>query len=75
MQATVESARRLAALRGVRMVCPGHLESIADSGWLQQLAAGLEAAVSGGVAAQRTSEFVGGREVCFDSFSIWLPLA
>ena len=75
VQATVESARRLAALRGVRMVCPGHLESFADSGWLQQLAAGLEAAASGGVAAQRTSEFVGGREVCFDSFSIWLPLA
>ena len=75
VQATVESARRLAALRGVRLVCPGHLESFADSGWLQQLAVGLEAAASGSVAAQRTSEFVGGREVCFDSFSIWLPLA
>ena len=75
VQATVESARRLAALRGVRLVCPGHLGSFADSGWLQQLAVGLEAAASGSVAAQRTSEFVVGREVCFDSFSIWLPLA
>ena len=75
VQATVESAQCLAALCGVRLVCPGHLDSFADSGWLQQLAAGLAAAASGRVAAQRTSEFVGGREVCFDSFSIWLPLA
>ena len=67
------SARRMAALPGVRTVCPGHGEIITEEGWLGKFADCVEAAVSGQAAGTVRKGFIKGREFRFDNLSIWLP--
>jgi glyoxylase-like metal-dependent hydrolase (beta-lactamase superfamily II) len=67
------SAKRMAALPGVRTVCPGHGEIITEEGWLGKFAACAEAAVSGQAEGKARDGFVKGREFRFDTLSIWLP--
>ena len=71
--ALVESAKRMAALPGVRTVCPGHDEIITEEGWLDRFAACVEAAVSGEAEGTARDGFIKGREFRFDGLSIWLP--
>ena len=71
--ALVQSAKRMAALPGVRMVCPGHDEIITEEGWLDEFAACVEAAVAGEVPGRPRDGFVKGREFRFDTGSVWLP--
>ena len=67
------SAKLMAALPGVRTVCPGHGEIITEEGWLGKFAACVEAAVSGEVEGTVRDGFIKGREFRFDTLSIWLP--
>jgi len=67
------SAKRMAALPGVRTVCPGHGELITEEGWLTKFAACAEAAVSGQAEGTVRTGFIKGREFRFDGLSIWLP--
>lgn len=71
--ALADSAKRMAALPGVRTICPGHDEVITGEDWLQEFAANVEAAVSGHVEGIARDGFVKGREFRFDTMSIWLP--
>jgi hypothetical protein len=71
--ALAASAKRMAALPGVRTVCPGHSEIITGEGWLEKFAACVEAAVSGEAEGTVLEGFISGREFRFDSLSIWLP--
>jgi len=67
------SAKRMAALPGVRTVCPGHGEIVTEEGWLGRFAACVEAAVSGEAEGTVRDGFIKGREFRFDALSIWLP--
>ncbi len=67
------SAKRMAALPGVRTVCPGHGEIITEEGWLGKFATCVEMAVSGQTEGTVRDGFIKGREFRFDSLSIWLP--
>ena len=71
--ALAESAKRMAALPGVRTVCPGHNEIITEEGWLGRFAANVEAAVAGKIPGKSSDGFIVGREFRFDTLSIWLP--
>jgi glyoxylase-like metal-dependent hydrolase (beta-lactamase superfamily II) len=71
--ALVWSAERLASLRGVTTVCPGHDDVITDPLWLGEFSAGVESAVSGRAQGRVREGFVVGREFSFDTFSVWLP--
>lgn len=71
--ALLDSARRMAALPGVRTICPGHDEVIAEAGWLGKFTACVKAAVTGDAVGTVHTGFVKGREFCFDGLSIWLP--
>ncbi len=71
--ALADSAKRMAALPGVRTVCPGHGDIITEEGWLDRFAACVEAAVSGQAEATVREGFIKGREFRFDTLSIWLP--
>ena len=67
------SAKRMAALPGVRTVCPGHGDIITEEGWLDKFAACVEAAVSGEADGTVRDGFIKGREFLFADLSIWLP--
>ena len=71
--AFAQSVKRLAALEGVLMTCPGHNEIIMGRDWLAELAEGVEAAVTGKVAGELREGFVVGREFRFGELSVWLP--
>ena len=71
--ALADSAKRMAALPGVRTVCPGHGDIITEEGWLGEFAACVEAAVSGQAEGTVREGFIKGREFRFDALSIWLP--
>jgi glyoxylase-like metal-dependent hydrolase (beta-lactamase superfamily II) len=72
-KAFAHSVKRLAALEGVRTICPGHNEVITEQDWLRELAEGFEAAVAGKIVGQMRDEFVVGREFRFGASSVWLP--
>jgi glyoxylase-like metal-dependent hydrolase (beta-lactamase superfamily II) len=67
------SLKRLAALRDVETICPGHNDIVREKDWLAALAASFEAVLLGKVEGQWRDEFVVGREFRFDQWSIWLP--
>ena len=69
----VASAKRMAALHGVRTVCPGHGEIITEEGWLGWFSECVEAAVSGEAKGTVRDGFIKGREFRFGTLSIWLP--
>jgi glyoxylase-like metal-dependent hydrolase (beta-lactamase superfamily II) len=71
--AFARSARRLAGLGGVRLICPGHNDPITTPEWLGEMADGVEAAVSGRAAGELKEGFFTGREVTFGDWSLWLP--
>jgi len=71
--ALAASAQRMAALPGVRTVCPGHGDVITEEGWLEKLATCVEAAVSREAEGTVRDGFIKGREFRFDALSIWLP--
>jgi glyoxylase-like metal-dependent hydrolase (beta-lactamase superfamily II) len=71
--ALAHSVKRLAALRNVTTICPGHNDIIRDQNWLSELAACVEAAVAGEVSGGPLDDFIGGREFGFGALSIWLP--
>jgi glyoxylase-like metal-dependent hydrolase (beta-lactamase superfamily II) len=71
--ALADSAKRMAALPGVRTVCPGHGDIITEEGWLGEFAACVEAAVSGEAEGTVREGFINGREFRFAALSIWLP--
>ncbi len=73
-EAFLRSARRLAALPGPGMICPGHGPIIQDPGWLDHLAACAEQALYTASVGDQGG-FIPGREVPFDDLSIWLPSA
>lgn len=72
----VASTRRVAGLRNsVRLICPGHGEPIDDADWLLSVADGAARAATGEVPVSRVdADFIGGRQVVFDDFSLWLPM-
>jgi glyoxylase-like metal-dependent hydrolase (beta-lactamase superfamily II) len=72
--ALLDSARRMAALPGVRTVCPGHDAVITEEGWLREFADDVLAAVSGDVAGIARAGFIKGREFRFATGSVWLPV-
>jgi len=72
--ALLDSARRMAALPGVGMICPGHDEVITKEGWLPEFAANVQAAVSGQVEGTVRGGFIKGREFRFDTGPVWLPV-
>jgi glyoxylase-like metal-dependent hydrolase (beta-lactamase superfamily II) len=68
------SARRLAAMADeVRWLAPGHHEILQGGAFLRELAAAMDAALSGAVEALPPDDFIGGRECRFDAFAVWLP--
>jgi glyoxylase-like metal-dependent hydrolase (beta-lactamase superfamily II) len=68
------SAQRLAALANqVQTIFPGHNELLSGGEFLTDLAAASNKALSGEAPAKPPDEFIGGREVSFGSFAIWLP--
>jgi glyoxylase-like metal-dependent hydrolase (beta-lactamase superfamily II) len=68
------SAHRLAELANdVRLIAPGHNGVLQGGAFLQELADAADRAQSGDAPALPPDEFIGGREVRFDRFSIWLP--
>ena len=67
------SVQRLAALDGVKLVFPGHNETISEAGWLLKVAANVEAAVSGQSEGVWRETFVRGWEHDFGQMSVWLP--
>jgi glyoxylase-like metal-dependent hydrolase (beta-lactamase superfamily II) len=71
--AFAQSVKRLAALRSVTAVCPGHNEVITDQNWLSELAECVEAAVAGKVPGQPRDDFIVGQEFRFGALSVWLP--
>jgi glyoxylase-like metal-dependent hydrolase (beta-lactamase superfamily II) len=71
--ALAHSVKRLAALRNVTTICPGHNDIIMDQNWLSELAGCVEAAVAGEVTGGPRDDFIGGREFCFGALSVWLP--
>lgn len=71
--AFARSARRLAGLPDVRLICPGHNDPINAPGWLGALAEGVEAAVSGQAVGELRQGYFVGREVRFADWSLWLP--
>jgi glyoxylase-like metal-dependent hydrolase (beta-lactamase superfamily II) len=71
--AFAQSVKRLAALEGVRTICPGHNEIITRRDWLGELAEAVEAAVAGKVAGQTRDDLPARQEFRFDAFSVWLP--
>jgi len=71
--AFARSARQLAELPNVRLICPGHNEPITTPEWLGEMAEGVEAAVSGRVAAQLKEGYFVGRECDRGDWSLWLP--
>lgn len=71
--ALLDSARRMAALPGVRTVCPGHDPVITEEGWLGEFAANVQAAVSGKADWIARAGFIKGREFRFATGSVWLP--
>jgi glyoxylase-like metal-dependent hydrolase (beta-lactamase superfamily II) len=73
-EALAESVKRLATLPNVRMICPGHNEIIAKQDWLRELAECVEAAIAGDVLGEPRKGFIVGKEVRFDTLSVWLPL-
>ncbi|MGH2524880.1 MAG: MBL fold metallo-hydrolase, partial [Anaerolineales bacterium] len=72
--AFARSVRRLAALQGVKLLCPGHEAIISNSGWLAELAERVDAALAGQLRGEAHDGFLRGRHVRFDGYSIWLPL-
>ena len=71
--AFTQSIERLAALRGVTSICPGHNDVITDPRWLSGLAACLQAIRAGKVQGQLRGDFVIGKEFRCGAASIWLP--
>lgn len=71
--ALLDSAQRMAALPGVRTVCPGHDAVITEEGWQQEFAANVQAAVSGQVEGTVRDGFIKGREFRFATGPVWLP--
>jgi glyoxylase-like metal-dependent hydrolase (beta-lactamase superfamily II) len=71
--AFARSARRLAALSGIEVVCPGHEEVITDPEWLGEFAACVQAAVSGQAQGHLRDGFFTGRQFQFGTLSVWLP--
>ena len=68
------SAHRLAELADdVRLIAPGHNRVLQGGTFLRELADAADRAQSGAAPALPADEFIGGREVRFDTFSIWLP--
>lgn len=68
------SAHRLAEIAGdVKLIAPGHNRVLEGGAFLRELADATDRAQSGAAAALPADEFIGGREVRFDTFSIWLP--
>jgi glyoxylase-like metal-dependent hydrolase (beta-lactamase superfamily II) len=72
--AFASSVKRLAALRNVETICPGHNDVIADADWLSELAECVEAAIAGKVPGQVHTDFCVGRAFRFGDLSVWLPL-
>ncbi len=68
-----QSVQRLAALPGVKFICPGHDEPITEPAWLGELARCVEAAVASRVVGQPRDGFVVGTEFRFGALSVWLP--
>lgn len=71
--AFAQSVRRLAALRSVTTICPGHNDIITEQHWLSELAECVEAAVAGKVLGQPRDDFIVGQEYRFGALSVWLP--
>jgi glyoxylase-like metal-dependent hydrolase (beta-lactamase superfamily II) len=71
--ALLDSAQRMAALSGVRTICPGHDAVITEEGWLGAFAANVQAAVSGQVEGTVRDGFIKGREFRFATGPVWLP--
>jgi len=71
--AFAESAKRLAALPDVAMVCPGHNDVIAHRGWLNELVECVGTAIAGKVPGQLRTDLFRGREHRFGDLSVWLP--
>lgn len=68
------SAHRLAnSSDSVRLIAPGHNQVLQGGAFLRELADAADRAQSGAAPALPADEFIGGREVRFGSFSIWLP--
>jgi glyoxylase-like metal-dependent hydrolase (beta-lactamase superfamily II) len=68
------SAQRLAQIADdVRLIAPGHNHVMQGGSFLHELAGAADRAVSGEAPALPADEFIRGREVRFDTFSIWLP--
>lgn len=68
------SAHRLAALADqVRLVLPGHNETIEGGAFLRELAGAAQSALDGRVPLEPPDDFIGGRAARFGAFSIWLP--
>jgi glyoxylase-like metal-dependent hydrolase (beta-lactamase superfamily II) len=68
------SAHQLAAMRKqVKCIYPGHNDLIEGGAFLADLASAADRAVNGDTAARPPDDFIGGRQVPFGSFSIWLP--
>jgi hypothetical protein len=57
----------------VQTIFPGHNALLSGGAFLTDLAAASKKALSGEAAAKPPDEFIGGREVSFGSFAIWLP--
>jgi glyoxylase-like metal-dependent hydrolase (beta-lactamase superfamily II) len=68
------SAHRLAQIADdVRLIAPGHNHVLQGGRFLRVLAEAADRALSGDAPALPPDEFIGGREVRFDTFAIWLP--
>ncbi|MBI3914402.1 MAG: MBL fold metallo-hydrolase [Chloroflexi bacterium] len=72
--AFAHSARRLSALRGVKMLCPGHNDIVSNAGFLAELADAMDAALSGRAQSEPPNEMLKRKEFRFGEFSVWFPM-
>jgi glyoxylase-like metal-dependent hydrolase (beta-lactamase superfamily II) len=70
----LQSARRLAGLRDVQLICPGHNNLIKNGSWLMKFLDSVKQAVDGAGTTANTGRFIPGMRIDFDELSIWLPL-
>lgn len=68
------SVRRMSELRGVKMICPGHEETIANPNWLVELAGAMDSALGGKAQSGAVNMPMKRKEYNFGAFSVWLPL-
>ncbi len=70
----MKSARSLAGLSDIHLICPGHNSLIKSESWLKTYSNFVEQAVNDAGPPGQVENFIKGRKVDFDKLSIWLPL-